>query len=470
MSSESLAKIVIYGTVEQLAQVARYAPDQLNLIDEYGYTPLIQTAIVNDLEKTKILLAAGAVIDVPDLTGRTALFWAADNQNIAMCQLLLEQRANPNAYSAGGQPVLVMPMMKGAREIVELLKQHGAQLSFAQDFLNAKLMGHSFELEGRIDIVDTNNTYIEVELEGFYLQFTVAIVANLLNEFRNHFAARTYKKESENFKIILNALRNASRLLEKQNYLIQIERYQQQIDSWLAVNPLILPVAFDGHAIILIKFDNYLIRCDRGAFGAEHGAVIFYRIGRASSFNKQLCKDLLYRRQGREFVDRTLINRLALTSEMVLDLPLQVTGNCSWANVEAVLPSLLLALKLRKSGSLAAANKQLKQEVLDFYHYWLTWHRERELLFCIQSMESANIGRQVTKAALLATILVQTCQAQTTSDRGKIARILKVLNDPRFTPALASYVKILSQYPKHALWQNLQMILESNGVNISALV
>ena len=168
MSGESLAKIIIYGDTGQLAQAVRYAPDQLNLIDEYGYTPLIQAAIVNDAAKAEVLLAAGAEVDMPDLTGRTALFWAADNQNLELCKLLLEHHANPNAYSAGGQPILVMPMMKGAREVTDLLKQHGSKLHFAQDFLNAKLMGHSFELEGRIDIVDTNNTFIEVELEGFY--------------------------------------------------------------------------------------------------------------------------------------------------------------------------------------------------------------------------------------------------------------------------------------------------------------
>lgn len=468
MSDQSLAKIIIYGGAEQLARAVRYAPDQLNLIDEYGYTPLIQTAIVNDLAKAEILLSAGAEVDMPDLTGRTALFWAADNQNLALCQLLLEHHANPNAYSSGGQPVLVMPMMKGARDVVELLQQHGAKLSFAQDFLNAKLMGHSFELEGRIDIVDTGNTYIEVELEGFYLQFTVAIIANLLNEFRNHFAARVYRKESDNFGVMLTALRNASRLLEKQNYLIKLEHYQRQIDSWLSVSPLILPIAFDGHAIVLMRVGNYLIRCDRGAFGADHGAVIFYRIGRSNSFDKQLCKDLLYRRQGREFIDHTIINRLSLQPELVLDLPLQVTGNCSWANVEAVLPSLLLALKLKQQGANTDTAK-LKKEVLEFYNYWQGWHRERELLFCIQSMEGAEINRQTTKAALLVAILVQSCSAQLTSDRIKIKRIIKVLNDPRFMPALASYVKVLSKYSGHPLWKNLQMILDSNGINTAGL-
>ncbi len=472
MADQSLSKLIIYGNADQLARAVRYAPDQLNLIDEYGYTPLIQTAIVNDPVKTQILLAAGAEVDMPDLTGRTALFWAADNQNLELCQLLLQHKANPNAYSSGGQPILVMPMMKGAHQIVDLLQQQGAKISFAQDFLNAKLIGHSFELEGRIDIVDTDNTYIEVELEGFYLQFTVSIIANLIYEFKNHFAARIYRKEHNHLSTIVTALHNAARLLEKQNYLIKIDNYQRQINGWLAANPLILPVAFDGHAIVLIKIDDYLIRCDRGAFGAEHGAIIFYHINKASKFDKQLCYDLLYKRQGREFIDQALIHRLGLQPEFTLDVALQTVGNCSWANVEAVLPSLLLACKMQQldgyaTHSIASAElAQAKQEVLSLHQYWLAWHRERELLFCIQSMDNASLTRQTTKAALLMAILVQTCQADAKIDQVKIDKIIKVLSFPRFHPAITSYVKVFRKLAKrHPLWKNLQLILDSHGIN-----
>ena len=178
----SLSKKIIYGSDQEVIGFLK-TETELDVIDEYGYTPLIQTAIINNLSKAKILLEAGAKIDFTDLTGRTALFWAADNGNLELCKLFLKYSADPNAYSSGGQPLLVMPLMKNQEEIKKPLVTSGAKIDFAQDFLNAKLIGHGFELEGRVDIVDTHNTFIEIELEGFYLRFTLEIVAKLPRRF-----------------------------------------------------------------------------------------------------------------------------------------------------------------------------------------------------------------------------------------------------------------------------------------------
>ena len=102
----SLSKKIIYGTDQELKEFLKTEPE-LDVIDEYGYTPLIQTAIINSASKAQILLDAGAKINFPDLTGRTALFWAADNNNLELCKLCLNNYADPNTYSSGGQPTLV---------------------------------------------------------------------------------------------------------------------------------------------------------------------------------------------------------------------------------------------------------------------------------------------------------------------------------------------------------------------------
>ena len=89
--SLSLAKTIIYGTEKDLLSAVNNI-ENLNEIDEYGYTPLTQAAIVDSVSKAKILLEArlGNKIDVnfQDLTGRTALHWAADNNNYNFFALL----------------------------------------------------------------------------------------------------------------------------------------------------------------------------------------------------------------------------------------------------------------------------------------------------------------------------------------------------------------------------------------------
>ncbi len=43
---------IIIGSVEDLEHQIKQSPE-INYLDEYGYTPLIQTVIVGDIEKTK---------------------------------------------------------------------------------------------------------------------------------------------------------------------------------------------------------------------------------------------------------------------------------------------------------------------------------------------------------------------------------------------------------------------------------
>ena len=56
----------------------------LDDIDEYGFTPLIECAIVGNITAAEQLLEKKVEVDKPDVSGRTALHWAADNNNEAL--------------------------------------------------------------------------------------------------------------------------------------------------------------------------------------------------------------------------------------------------------------------------------------------------------------------------------------------------------------------------------------------------
>src|SRR5688572_7621164 len=116
----TLANEIIYGTLDSvLTEIQKI--EHVNFIDEYGFTPLIETAIVNEPPKTQLLLKHGAEINFPDLTGGTALHWAIDNSNIDLCRLLLENKANPNSYNLASQPVLVKPLLRKQKKLKLLL-------------------------------------------------------------------------------------------------------------------------------------------------------------------------------------------------------------------------------------------------------------------------------------------------------------------------------------------------------------
>lgn len=348
-----------------------------------------------------------------------------------------------------------------------LLLTHNAKLSFAQDFLNAKLIGHSFELEGRVDIVDTRNTFIEIELEGFYLRFTLEIIMQSLVDFRNNFAAKKVRKYFPYLDKIIATLKVSAGLMQLQHYLVDIKQYLNKISVALNNDPLILPISFGGHAITLIKFQDWLIRCDRGEFGKNNGSVIYYDIQHQPRLTKSLCRDLLYKRQYPEFINNGLVDYLGLKPQHILPVPIQKTGNCSWANVEAIIPALMFPLLLNNQNN---SNQQsCEHEALEFYHEWREWNKTRSLELCVQSIKEADKSRQISKVALLAAILFQSCDHENSVDRQRAKKILAVLSQSDYLPVLQCYAKTFAREKDYALWKNFCSYLEDFGIDSSEL-
>lgn len=462
----SLSKQIIYGSLKEVAQAIR-AGAPLNEVDEYGYTPLIQTAIMDDPEKAKLLLESGADIDFRDLTGRSALHWTADNRNIEFSKLLLEHKADPNAYTRAGQPVLVMPVLRQQDNIKQLLYQYGGNLDFAQDFINAKLLGHRFELEGRVDIVDTHNTFIEMEFEGFYLEFNLAIAASSLIDFCRNFGGKHLRPYFPKFQKIIESLHTAAELSKYQHYLIKVEKYEQPINNLLKQVPLVLPIASDGHAISLIQYKNLLVRCDRGEYGRNHGTVIIYKMKDPRRLDKALIKNLLYMRQDQHFINEGLPERLELQPVITLPLSVQLSGNCSWANVEAVIPALMFLFLLEDKNSEPSDIERCKVKALQIYEEWIKWDKNRALHFCIESFYHASSpARKATKAATLAAILFQRCNYDDVLDRQKAEKILSILTLPEYVYILKSYVTVFAQDKNNERFQNLANFLDEMGFKV----
>lgn len=462
----TLAKQIIFGSVSDVENFIRQGV-KLDEIDEYGYTPLIQTAIVNSIEKARILLEAGADVNFTDLTGRSALHWAIDNNNPELSQLLLKKGANPNAYSRAGQPVLAMPLLRNQNNLKKMLYQYRSDLNFAQDFINGKLLGHRFELEGRVDIVDNKGTFIEIEFEGFYLEFSLAIVADSLLDFKNNFGGKHLREYFPNLQLIIDGIHRAAELVKFQHYLVDIKEHDKRISALLKLQPVVIPIAFDGHAIALIKFGNWLIRCDRGEFGRDNGTVIFYRVGEPSLLNTALIKNLIYKRQGHQFINEGLVEMLKLKPAGILPLPVQISGNCSWANIEAIIPTMMFLLLLEEQkGNRVVDVEEFKRKALYFYDQWLEWDKNRALYFGIQSFYDASPARKASKAAILAAILFQTCQYKNPSDREKAEKILPILTLPDYDYILKSYFQIFWPLRHNQQIRNVAEFLDEYGIDV----
>lgn len=435
----SLADAIIQEDIAQIRANLHYGTN-LNQLDEYGFTPLIEAAIANNTDIARLLIDYGADVNLQDSTGNTPLHWSAENNNVPLTELLLTKGANPNNYNISGQPILVMPILRRQQAIKKLLTSAGANLTFAQDFINTKLLGHSFELVGTADIVDLANQYVEVDFEGFFLEITLALITESLEQFKMHFAGRQIRRYNQVTELIIDVMYRSAELIKYQQYQVNLKKHETRIDSLIALEPLIIPIAYEGHAITFIKLGTILVKCDRREDSRLYDNIVFYQVNNPQNLSPDFIKYLIYEKQSFEMINEQLHTILDLKPMTELKVPAQISGNCSWANVEACIP-VLYFLVFSKAGDFQSNIPRYKSLALNFFNQWREWNKDRTLQFCIKSFKESDSIRKACKAEILAAILFQSCNEDTVKNRERAEWILSVLATPQYEYILRNYVK-----------------------------
>lgn len=463
---EQLIHAILYDDKATVTQLLAAGVDA-NEIDVYGFTPLIEAAIANNVEIAELLIKHGAKVNEGDVTGRTPLHWAVDNNNMALCELLLKNKANANAYTTSSQTALIYPLLRNQPELKKLLYRYGADLNVAQDFLNAKLIGHRYQLMGQVDIVDHDGRFIELDYEGFFLEFTLSIVHNSLERYRNNFAARRMRSYFNYLGKIINCFAIASELLRYQRYTIDIKQYSHKIDALLDHNIMLIPVAYEGHAVTFIRFGDLLARCDRGANSLKEGSVVIYRISKPHLLSKEFIKNIIYKRQSADFVTEGIVRYLGLETLMTLPLSSQIIGNCSWANVEGAVPTFMFLLMLNEKKRLTQNDiTKAKKKALWFYQQWSEWDKDRALEECINGFDEASQARKATKATILGAVLFQQCNYLLPKDLERAEKMLPILTVREYQYILRSYLEIYWKRKPTRAGQNLVQLLDLCGVRV----
>ncbi|MES2212127.1 MAG: ankyrin repeat domain-containing protein [Pseudomonadota bacterium] len=437
-----MSEVIVKGTdADVLSGI--HAGMSINTIDIYGTTPLITAILAKKPQLVAALLEAGADVSFCDASGSSPLFWAVENNQFKAAQLLLERKANPNDYTRTSQPVMAYALLRRAEPFIDLLVKHGGDTQFAQDFIDAKLLGHRYELDDSVDIYSpADNQFIELDYEGFYLEFTLGFIQESLEKFFNGCRDSKFQPIRPQVNIAIEALKRASALRNYRGRYVNRNFHQKEIDSLMGVEPLIIPVSYEGHAITFVKNGVYFTHCDRGAHSKVAGSVIIYRMKRPENLDKTLLNNLMFEAQNSTFLHLKLFSTLGLEAVESIPTESQIAGNCSWANVEASIAAVMFMLLAKDFQASPDKLKAIREEVLWFYQAWIEWDKDRALDECIQAFQDANNkARQASRAAMLGRILFQRCSSTSTKDIQRAKKILAVLMIPEIQYVLKSYIQ-----------------------------
>ncbi len=435
------------------------ADESLDDIDEYGFTPLIECAITRQPQIAEQLIARKVNINKPDVTGRTPLHWAVDNNDADMTRLLLTNGADSNAYTRNGLSVLVYPILRGHDVLKNLLYQHGAKLDFALDFINGKLLGHRFELQGDVDIVNAKGEFIELDYEGFMLEFTVAIIKDSLRRFTSSYSTRHLRDYFPLLHVMMDAFDQAAELLQLQHQHQLTQGHLARLDEILHSPMLILPAASRGHALGFIRVGQWWAKIDRGENSKKEGSVNIYKMTRPEELNLNFLQNFLYKKQNRRYFHQQINQQLGLVPVAKIPISAQISGNCSWANIQAIVPVAYIIQELDATGVFNP------NPALNLYEEWLEWDKDRALDESIQRFYIASPERKASIAAMLGGVLFQACKYVNPDHMERAEKILPILMLPEYHYILKSYLEEYCIKRLTPRGNNLLKILDDCGIN-----
>jgi hypothetical protein len=120
-----IQEVAISGDAIQLSRMLEKDPRIANTIRQKdNWTPLHGAACNGNIESVRLLIDAGADVNVQSCNQSTALHCSAEDGNIKIAELLLKANANPNLKDSKDKTPLDYAIWNNHRDIITLLRNY----------------------------------------------------------------------------------------------------------------------------------------------------------------------------------------------------------------------------------------------------------------------------------------------------------------------------------------------------------
>jgi ankyrin repeat protein len=126
-SKRSLPEEAECGSIEGIKCWLREGAD-INATDAYGYTPLMNAAMLGRLDAVKVLIESGADIQKRGQFGYTALHAASQGGYLDVVQALVKYGASVNCKNDDGDIPLILAVRGTHAEIIDYLLKAGSDI------------------------------------------------------------------------------------------------------------------------------------------------------------------------------------------------------------------------------------------------------------------------------------------------------------------------------------------------------
>ncbi|HEV8052780.1 MAG TPA: hypothetical protein VGP47_09810 [Parachlamydiaceae bacterium] len=275
-------------------------------------------------------------------------------------------------------------------EISKLFKKNCQIRRVNKEISNRMALSHFFGISGISDVISayTRKIISSINLEGGRSPPWFNLIEKDLHRFKKAYPHCLSEKE-------MKTLQDACRFeADHCNYTLR-ERFDA-----IKAGAGIVGIGYLGHEITLVIKDDWFVICNRGE--ASRRPVDFFRFN-PQKFSFDIFKKIVNLRSGtREDYENLFFNELPgilkfVKTDLILELeknnalfPEQTVGNCSLVSPITALYAYRLLLEVNGMKKVPIDIENRMQNVLDWYHIWLTFQQISVLKRGIKPLEHAD--------------------------------------------------------------------------------